>query len=123
MRRGKLVLVAALAMAAVFATVSLGTAMADEPKQVKLNSLKGAKGAVPFDHVKHKDTISCKKCHHTGDNKTCFSCHKAEQGADGTSSLKKAMHDSCKKCHKETVKKDPAMKDKAPVKCNGCHKK
>jgi len=111
-------------MVGIFATVSLGTTMAGEPKKVTLNHLKGKKGAVTFDHAEHKAAFSCKDCHHKGKNSdSCFSCHKAEKSADGTSPMKKAMHKNCKGCHKKMVKKDPALKEKAPVKCKGCHKK
>ncbi len=92
-----------------------GLAIAGEPGKVKLNSLKGKKGAVEFDHGAHKAVAKdCKACHHNGDNKKCFECHKADKSDTSKVDLKKAMHKTCKDCHKK--------EKKGPTGCKECHK-
>ena len=114
-------LLAALAfIGVVFA--AQGSVLADAPKDGL--GLKASKGAVTFNHSKHAE--ECKTCHHKEkDGKTevkCGECHKEKKEGDAVKA-KKAFHDKCKGCHKDAVKKDPALDGKAPTKCKDCHKK
>ena len=74
-----------------------------------------------FGHKAHVDIgLECKKCHHTGDQKKCSECHKAEAGAEGDPiKLKDAYHKQCKGCHTEQKQ---AGKN-APTSCTACHAK
>jgi len=83
----------------------------------------------------------CTDCHHGAkDGKQvpytegmeigkCESCHNEKVLAGKTKgplkldTLKGAGHGNCLECHKEMVKKDPAMKDKKLDKCTSCHAK
>ncbi len=73
-------------------------------------------------HDEHAQSLGdCEKCHHniSGKDETpgaCSSCHNAP---DASVNLRDAMHKSCKGCHADAQKKNPASK--APVECLGCH--
>ncbi len=116
-------LLAALAFAGVLFAAQ-GSVSAEEPKDGI--ALEASKGTVTFNHSKHKGNAECKTCHHKEkDGKSevaCRTCHGKEKQGDAIKS-KKAFHDKCKGCHKDAIKKDPALKDKAPTKCKECHKK
>jgi len=93
---------------------------ADAPGKVVISEIQKSKTPVPFDHKAHTAIVKdCKVCHHkdaAGKEQKCSACHKAT--ADGkVVALKEAYHTTCKDCHKKDASK------KAPVKCDGCHKK
>ena len=72
-----------------------------------------------FGHKAHVDFgIECKTCHHTGDQKKCSECHKAEATGDAVK-LKDAYHKQCKDCHK----KEKEAGKNAPTSCTACHAK
>ena len=92
-----------------------GLAIAGEPGKVKLDNGEGKKSAVEFDHKAHTARAAdCKACHHKGDNKKCFECHKLEASDTSKVTLKNASHKTCKDCHKK--------EKKGPTSCKGCHK-
>ncbi len=94
-----------------------------------------------FPHKKHQELLKCAECHHgMQDGKQvaytdgmkiekCESCHNPEKlagktkGALKLDTLKGAGHGNCLECHKEMVKKDPALKAKNLDKCTTCHAK
>jgi hypothetical protein len=131
-------------VAAAFTMVSaVGVAYAvDVPKdkaEIKLDLIKGKKGAVKFSHAKHAseykdekgEAIACKTCHHTD-------CHVADGEAQKEHNGKKApflaakkdddfdkktviFHKTCEGCHKKVAK---AVPEKAELgKCKTCHGK
>ena len=122
MKRTFLFAVAALAVGIVFATGAFAPAQAAEPKNVKIDYVKGKKGAVDFDHEIHNKTGKCADCHHKGGNVKCFDCHKAEKSETSKVNIKSAFHKQCKSCHKKAEKADPKLKEKGISKCSGCHK-
>lgn len=78
-------------------------------------------GDVKFNHKNHveKYKLDCKRCHHTGEFKSCKECHKAK--AEGKIvSVKDAFHKNCKGCHDEAKK---AKKAAGPTACKQCHVK
>lgn len=126
-------------LATVFAMVSVASVVhaADVPKdkaEIKIDLIKGKKGAVKFSHAKHaseyKDekggAITCKTCHHTDkaepknakDVKGCGDCHVADGEAQKEHNGKKAPFTA--------VKKDDDFDKKTVIfhkTCEGCHKK
>lgn len=84
-------------------------------------------GAVAFSHKGHVDRrIECKTCHHVEDawkEQRCRACHGETESADGTPSIRIAIHGEdnksgfCVGCHVRD------KTGKAPSKCPDCHKK
>jgi hypothetical protein len=113
---------AALMAIIVAVTFSAGLVISAEAPagKVTLNQIQKTKGPVVFDHKAHTTRAKdCEVCHHKnekGKEQACRECHKA--AAEGkVVALKDAYHTMCKDCHKKNADK------KAPVVCNGCHKK
>ena len=83
------------------------------------------RSAVTFNHKRHSADYACIKCHHKPKdgvaNVSCLACH-GKQEVGGTPDARDAFHDTCKGCHKDSVKKNPALEGKAPKECNACHK-
>ena len=80
------------------------------------------KAPVKFSHEKHAAGVpDCKTCHHAWDGKDapkkCSECHTGRKSGDKPNS-KNAMHNSCKKCHKE---RKAAGKPAGPTSCKKCH--
>lgn len=130
--------------AAVFLLCGLmNTGFAEEKKGPETITLTATGSAKPkpavFPHKKHQETLKCADCHHSAkDGKQvpytegmeigkCESCHNPEvlagktKGALKLDTLKGAGHGNCLECHKEMVKKDPALMDKKLDKCATCH--
>ncbi len=112
------------------------------PETITLTATGSAKPKpATFPHKKHQETLKCGDCHHgMQDGKQvpyadgmeigkCESCHNPEKlagktkGALKLDTLKGAGHGNCLECHKEMVKKDPALKEKGIDKCTTCHAK
>ncbi len=111
----KIVLVAAAMLFAV--GFALSAAAADAPKGPVTVTNYGKKGAVTFDHAKHKD-VKCEDCHHKGmQDPKCGGCHKLEADGD-TPKIQDAAHGkdkgACFACHRA----DDAAKK---MKCADCH--
>jgi hypothetical protein len=84
---------------------------------VTIKYIQKTKPPVDFNHATHERyTNRCSDCHHKGNNNKCIECHKSK-AERGVPEFKEIMHQSCKGCHKKDASK------KAPVKCDGCHKK
>ena len=112
---------AALMSIIVAVTFSAGLVIgADAPAKITIDHIQKTKPPVQFDHKGHQERAkNCQECHHkdaAGKEQKCFNCHKATKEGDAVP-FKEAMHKTCKDCHKKDASK------KAPVKCNGCHKK
>lgn len=83
---------------------------------------KASFGAVAFDHGQHMNVGDCAKCHHTGENNKCDTCHLHNKKAGPATQVTfyAASHGtkserSCTGCH---------IQSKAgPTKCAECHKK
>lgn len=126
-------------LATVFAMVSVAGVVhaADVPKdkaEIKIDLIKGKKGAVKFSHAKHaseyKDdkggAITCKTCHHTEkaepksakDVKGCSDCHVSDGEAQKEHNGKKAPFLASKK--DDDFDKKTVIFHKT---CEGCHKK
>lgn len=95
------------------------------PESMKIERVKKKKPPVEFKHHEHQKRVKedCTVCHHKSEKgaqpEACSKCHKAKKDGD-TPGFKKAMHGTCKDCHK---KEKAAGNTKAPTKCKGCHKK
>lgn len=81
-------------------------------------------GAVPFDHGRHivYEKGVCTGCHHTSTGaavrETCRQCHRPSVRAIPDS--RAAFHGSCIGCHEERQRSGQAT---GPTKrCSGCHK-
>jgi hypothetical protein len=109
-----LVMLFATFVAAVFLVGNLTIAVAGEPDKVKIEKIKDKKSGVDFDHKAHTAVAKCATCHHKGDNKSCFECHKKDKTDDCKVDYKKALHKNCIDCHKK--------EKKGPTKCKECHK-
>ena len=76
-------------------------------------------GAVTFKHKDHQGRAKdCQVCHHKnekGKEEACSKCHDAKVEKDKASTLKDAMHKTCKGCHEK--------ESKGPKECKGCHVK
>ncbi len=125
-------------VAAAFTMVSaVGVAYAvDVPKdkaEIKIDLIKGKKGAVKFSHAKHAteykdekgEAIACKTCHHTDkapksakEVKGCSDCHVADGEAQKEHNGKKAPFLAAKK--DDDFDKKTVIFHKT---CEGCHKK
>ncbi|RPH39159.1 MAG: class III cytochrome c [Desulfobulbaceae bacterium] len=123
----------------------MSTGFAEENKGPETITMTATGSAKPkpavFPHKKHQELLKCGDCHHgEKDGKQvpyaegdpvgkCESCHNAEKmagktkGANKLDTLKGAGHGNCVDCHKEMVKKDPALKEKNIDKCATCHGK
>jgi hypothetical protein len=111
----------------------LSASAAELPGNLVLEGCGDKQPAVPFDHAKHAEGQTCVSCHHTqpdltatsGEAATCVSCHKDPTDNDldcaEMSPKKNPYHINCMGCHKDAVKKDAALKGKAPTTCKGCH--
>ena len=88
-----------LALVVLVALPTFALALTSAPTE-KIDFL-AKNGTVSFDHTRHIDAnVSCDTCHHNGvDTGGCRSCHREEGGAP---EFKKAAHDLCKTCHKES---------------------
>ena len=127
-------LVALIAASAVFLVTAQA---ADAPEMVTLGSCGDKQPAVNFPHSKHVGAVECKVCHHTQPDltadstvavETCVSCHKDPEDPKTPdcaqmSPTKNPYHITCMGCHKDSVKKDAALKGKVPVTCKECHVK
>ena len=112
---------AALMSIIIAVTFSAGMVIgADAPAKITIKHIQNKKPPVVFDHKGHQERAkNCQECHHKsekGKEEKCFSCHEAKKKGDAVA-FKEAMHKTCKDCHKKDASK------KAPVKCDGCHKK
>ncbi len=126
-------------LATVFAMVSVAGVVyaADVPKdkaEIKIDLIKGKKGAVKFSHAKHaseyKDdkggAITCKTCHHTEkaepksakDVKGCGDCHVSDGEVQKEHGGKKAPFLASKK--DDDFDKNTVIFHKV---CTSCHKK
>jgi hypothetical protein len=76
---------------------------------------KGGKAkVVNFTHKAHQGYApDCKKCHHTGENNKCSTCHTGDGSKGGGKNAKEALHKNCIGCHKDG--------GKGPTTCSGCH--
>jgi len=109
----------------IFTILVVSGVFAQAPKAKDEYILKNSYGDVKFNHKNHveKVKLDCKKCHHTGDYKTCDTCHKASKEASKDAkgiTAKDAFHKDCKGCHEEAKK---ANKPAGPTTCTTCHKK
>jgi len=80
------------------------------PAEIKMSA---KMGDITFTHAQHQSRISeCTECHHKGlEIPKCNGCHGVDASAPDA---KKAFHDQCKGCHKESG---------GPTKCKECHVK
>lgn len=119
MKRG---LIAAGILMAFFISILVAGGVLAQQKTAKDEYVfKVGYGDVKFNHKNHveKYKLDCKRCHHTGEFKSCKDCHKAK--AEGkTLSAKDAFHKDCKGCHDEAKK---AKKAAGPTACTQCHVK
>jgi predicted CXXCH cytochrome family protein len=107
----KKTLAVVIAVAFVLAVVGAALAVSDV---VELS--KGGKAKiVKFTHKAHVGYAKndCKKCHHTGQNVGCKSCHDATGSKGGGKVTKDAFHKQCVDCHKAA--------GKGPTACAPCH--
>jgi hypothetical protein len=114
----------ALLLTAAILSVSAATIASDTstPEVIVIDRIKEKKPAVTFQHWKHQDRAGqkCEVCHHTrkGEERpqACSECHGKKENAPD---FKKAMHTTCRECHK--TKKAEGLNP--PTKCSGCHPK
>lgn len=112
------------ALMAVIVAVSFSASMvigAEPAGKVSIGHIQKMKPPVEFDHKAHATSRakSCQDCHHKnekGKEQACQACHK-DKAEGKTVALKDAYHTMCKDCHKKDAS------NKAPTKCDGCHKK
>ena len=78
-------------------------------------SAAGKAKVVKFGHKAHDGYAAgdCKKCHHTGENVACKTCHDDTGSKANGINAKTAFHKQCKDCHKAG--------GKGPTTCAGCH--
>jgi hypothetical protein len=94
-------------------------AKGDKPPKGAVDTIQLSTGgkakAVAFTHKAHVGYAAndCKKCHHTGQNAGCKSCHDATGAKGGGKTTKDAFHKQCIDCHKTG--------GKGPTACMGCH--
>jgi len=116
-----------------FLTIVSVSLFAQQPPQHPI-LLKGAIGAVKFDHTSHlKVAAKCVVCHHPSKalkplksaQEACTDCHTKPPTPPVTTGLPAAFHNSaatsglCIDCHKQQNASGKA----APVKCAECHQR